>query len=554
MKNALICILVLGMPFVAPTCLQGKVVQGGARPQEAPVPSGWEIVFLPVVGNLKTGIEIMNVGDEWTYVDIWYYDEMGASAGNDFNFRLNAKSSVTVFPSLTRRPASGVIVSYKAKREPTGPFDWGTTSGYTEKGEEIAAICNRMGPEGKPAAAYMGIGLPLLPANEGTPGNETYWIYAPVVQKNNNGWNTTIWLQKAAADENADAADIDIYYYGLGGESLLAVHGVSIKPLATMGFRPPAALCDGFVGSCWIRSQTPIIGIADEYNAPFPADAGILMSYRVLPKNRLGGGRSSANFNFGPLIFSQYNGWKSGIALLNSSENLDADAVVTFYDRAGTPLHTINTTLEERSELIIYPLARFGLPVDQIGSVSIEAQNYQPPGGPPVTADNAIIAVINQFNPTESKGSAYNAFRAALWEESGHWDSLDTATYLAAPLVMRYVGGVTPDTGWSTGLVIMNTDITDRRAKPIQIDFWDAAGGPVAICSLRINLRGGATHVIDCRYQTGNTIPSGWVGSVTIDSRIGKSPVPPMGGIVNEIYDPHLAGDFFMTYEMHPLE
>lgn len=415
MKNILACIVVLAVLFLALTCLQGKVVQGEARSEEAPVPSGWEIVFLPVVGNLKTGIEIMNVGDEWTYVDIWYYDETGASAGNDFNFRLNGKSSVTVFPSLTRRPASGVIVSYKAKKEPTGPFDWGSTSGYIEEGEAIAAVCNRFGPGGKPAAAYTGIGPPLLPPNEGTVGNETYWIYAPVVHKNNNGWNTTIWLQTVAADEIASAAVVEMGYYDPGGKLLLSVHGVSLLPLATMGLGAPAVLSDGFVGSCWIRSNAPIAGIVDEYNAAFPADAGILMSYRLSPKNRLGGGASSANFNFGPLIFSQYNGWESGIAVLNTSETQDADVVATFRAKDGTVLHTVHTRVEERGDWLIYPLSKFGLPVNQIGSVSIEAQWYWPPGAPaPVVPDHAIVAVVNQINLTESKGSAYNAFRAAF--------------------------------------------------------------------------------------------------------------------------------------------
>lgn len=36
-------------------------------------------------------------------------------------------------------------------------------------------------------------------------------------------------------------------------------------------------------------------------------------------------------------------------------------------------------------------------------------------------------------------------------------------------------------------------------------------------------MRVGVTHVIDCRYQMGDSIPSGWVDSVTVDFRIGKA-------------------------------
>jgi len=539
-------------------------------PGVAEAPLADVVHFLPIVGDLSTGIEIMNVGTAQTFVDIWYYSPAGAVVAKQENIPINGLSSVTIYPVPVTSASSAVVVSFDAKTAPAHPAD---LPNYTY-GSDIATMINRLGSGGKPSASYTGVGAWLLPADDsfgGVPyaGQDTYWIYAPVVQKANNGWNSTIWIQHAYLGTwwgqtiMPMHADADIYFYTRDGGLPVAQANLYIPPFASVQLPVPMTLGAG-VYSAWIRSNGPIVGVADQYNSPtLGDDTGIFMSYRASPKNKMyggapdpWGGMSAAAFNFGPLIFSQHNGWESGIAVVNTDENFDADVVATFRAKDGTVLQTLNTTLEERSMWTIYPLSAFGLPADQVGSVSIESQVFCPPGGG-CNRTVPVLAVVNQFNEGESKGSAYNAFRAVLDLQDGDWAGLDTASYLAAPLMMKYNGGTALNTGWSTGIVVMNTDLDSYVAERIELDFWDAAGGPVPINFVQVNLRGGTTHVIDMRFNTGNTIPPGWVGSCTVDSRIGDVR-PPIAAVVNEIYDApagaaQVAGDFFMTYEAYPL-
>jgi|GEM_PF-2218676 len=551
-------------------------------PGVAEAPLGDPIHFLPIVGDIATGIEVMNLSDtQQTFVDIWYYDSLGAVVGNNWNMRINGLSSRTIYPlpAAVTSASSAVVVAFSAKANPTHPTDvlgdpFSPGTGYTLNGDcPIATTINRFVGGAAPASSYTGVGQPLLPLDEadGNPyvGQDTYWIYGPIIQKNNNGWNSTIYIQHAYLGElEGESAlplpdtDVDIYFYEVDGSGPIAQANVYLPAFASKSFDITSfgLLADGEPYSLWIRSNGPIAGVVDQYDADSVANAGILLTYRASPKNRYDGGSSAADFNFGPLIFSQYNGWESGIGVLNTSENLDADVVVTFHAKDGTPLQTLHRRLEERSDFIVYPLSSFGLPVDQIGSVSIENQAYWPPGGWPAWPWPPLVSVVNQFIPGE-KGSSYNTFMAGFDWVDGDWDGLDVATMLAAPLMMKYNGGSTLNSGWSTGIAIMNTDMDDPDAERILLEFYDAAGGPVPVDTVSFNLRGGATHIIDLRYYFGGAtyIPSGWVGSCRAQSVPGfGDDAEPIAAVVNEIYDApagaaQVAGDLFMTYEGYPL-
>lgn len=550
-------------------------------PGVAEAPQGDPIHFLPIVGDIATGIEVMNLSDtQQTMVDIWYYDSLGAVVARNQNMRINGLSSRTIYPlpAAVTSASSAVVVSFSAKTNPThptdvlgGPLSPGT--GYTLNGDcPIATTINRFVGGAAPASSYTGVGQPLLPLDEadGDPyvGQDTYWIYGPIIQKNNNGWNSTIYIQHAYLGELEGEtvaplpdADVDIYFYEVDGSGPIAQANVYLPAFASKSFDITSfgLLADGEPYSLWIRSNGPIAGVVDQYDADSAANAGILLTYRASPKNRYDAASSAANFNFGPLVFSQYNGWESGIGVLNTDENEDADVVVTFHAKDGTPLQTLHRRLEERSDFIVYPLSSFGLPVDQIGSVSIENQAYTPPGGDPSTAFAPLVSVVNQFIPGE-KGSAYNTFMAQFDVLDGDWAALDVATMLVAPLMMKYNGGSTLNSGWSTGIAIMNTDMDDPDAERILLEFYDAAGGPVPVDTVSFNLRGGATHIIDLRYYFGGAtyIPSGWVGSCRAQSVPDNGDAEPIAAVVNEIYDApagaaQVAGDLFMTYEGYPL-
>ncbi len=537
----------------------GVPVAADEGPGVAQALAGDVIQFIPILGDITSGFEVMNVGGTQTFVDVWYYDSTGAVVARQQNRRINGLSSRTVYPVPVTSAASAVVVSFTAKVNPAHPADWigdgwppppATDTGYTYNwAAPLAATVNRIGSGGKPAGTYTSVGRQLLPWDEadGNPytGGETYWIFAPVVQKNNNGWNSTIWIQHAylgnwygeTFNPPLPGVTANVYFYTPGGAQV-GFTSVNIPAFASVRMPIPGSLPNG-VYSCWIRANGLIAGVADQYNSPaLGNNTGIFMAYRISPRNRLDQQRGSANFNFGPLIFSQYNGWDAGIAVLNTSGTQDAYVVINFRDPAGTLLHTMSTTIQEQATQILYPLVNFGLPPNQIGSVSIEAQNYQG-----VQPDQSIVTVVNQFNPAESKGSAYNALRAIYNAADGSWFGLDTSIAFAVPLLMKYNGGTSPTTGWSTGLVLMHTNVRNPQAEPFQINFYDPAG---LFSSIRVNLKGGQTFPYDMRWTT---LPAGWVGSAVVWSREWNDP---LGVVVNELYDPPQMGDRFMTYEGYP--
>lgn len=526
------------------------------------VPQGDVVHFVPIIGDIPSGIQVTNMGTTSTFVDVWYYAPNGANIALETR-SIDGQASSTFYPlpAVISSVSSAVVVSYRSKVNPGHPADrlgdrcTFPDTGYNYKWScPIATTVNRFGSGGRPAGTYTGVGLHLLPRDEadGVPywGGDTFWIYVPLYHLNNSGWNSNVWLQHAYLGNlfgrcgPMTPVSVNYYFYATNG-NLVVQGSASIPPFGSIMLTPPSEFPAGTY-SVWVRANGLIAGVVDEFNSPtLTSNTRILMTYRASPRNRLLGGRSSANFNFGPLIFSQYNGWESGIVVLNTSGSLDATVAITFRDTDGTLLHEISATLEERSSQIVYPLSVIGLQTDRVGSVTIEAQNFQPP-----SPFNAIVAVVNQFNPAESKGSAYNAFRAVYNRGMGEWLGLDASIRYSAPLVMRYNGGTTLTTGWSTGLVLMNTaTVGVGTAEPYRIDFFDVAGGPAPFTSISLNLGSGVTHPIDCRYFAAGLMPAGWVGSAAAWSVEFNDPC---ALVVNELFDPPTWGDFFMTYEGYP--
>lgn len=546
-----------------------QLVSGSSEAAIAQAPNTfqWWLVFTPPVnfvpisapaGPPATGLEVANLGLTSTWVDIWYYDAAGVNVGMT-SHRLNSGSSVTEYPLPTAAATaqSAIVTSYTWKGAPSHPFD---RVGYIF-GDPIGTTVNRITlPGGAPASSYSAIGIEGLPDDEtplGIPfvGNDTYWIYAPLVMNANNGWNTTIWVQNANFSQGIlrpiATASVDMYYYDQNGNMVLAVANQSIPPYASRGFTVPALLPAGWVGSCWIRSDVPITGVADEYRGATLATADMLMSYRMSGKSRIGTGLAAWPWNFGPLIFSSYNGWQSGITVLNTSESTDAKVKIVFRDTDGTPLATRYETLEERSSKVIFPLSAYGLPVDRVGSVSIESEWYWPPGDPWPTLMATTLAVVQQFNDTTGQASAYNALRGTVVPMI----PLDAAENVAVPLVFKYHGGTTLDTGWSTGLQIMHADLDPDDMAYVDVNFYDAAGGEVPFFVANLTIPGGTSRTLDLRWLGGNTIPPGFVGSVKCDvTSLIPFDIDPIAVVANEILDLETptTGDFFMTFEGYP--
>lgn len=534
------CILVLlGLLAVSvPTAAEGPEVA------EAPVPDRYQ--WLPVVydGVHTAGIEIQNVGGAQTYVDVWFYSSTGAliagpAAGVPMSPIINGGgASWTYYATIpaavwaaANTPVSAVVVSWDGT-----PANQGANpNGYGGPFELVTAAVNRITYPGTgvPAAAYTGIGDPLLPLDEfdGVPGvgNDMCWIYAPVIMNNHSGWYTWLTIQNATWD--GDIANVDVQYYDPNGIPVASAN-INIPPFSSVTLNPPTDPVTGVpieLCSAWIRSTEVVAGVVDEYDSATPANATGFMSYRASPANRQLGGSSASRWAFGPLLFNRYNGWWSGVAIVNVDPNQDAQVRVSFRRTGGAVDMVMMDSIEERSMKIIELPSVATLPDAWVGSISIESMNGMP-----------IIAIVNELGPN-GEAMSYNTFRGNAENlVPGVFDCPDGSPLVSAPLMMKFNGP------WSAGMQIMNLEDPAWGAATVEVRLYDAAG-ILPLMPLRFAIPGHASTTFDLRFTSATQIPPGFVGS----AQIWSPTLHDLGAIVNLVGP--AASDAGCTYASYPV-
>ena len=217
-----------------------------------------------------------------------------------------------------------------------------------------------------------------------------YGFYVPLVYADASGFNTIMYIQNGGLQ----CSSVEVWF-----QEQDACLRASICEILTLApgesYQLDASDCVGpdFQGSAWLRSSQ-VMGIAVDL-----IGRDVLMTYVAEPaeinytydptQEIYTSGNQVA---FGPLIYSEYQGWDSGVQVQNLSAVTAAKVKVYFLDKAGGIITTLVDWVCPRGSQTFFLPVIFDLPGNWVGSVRVESQEWFSPGGPLVLSPN-IVAV-----------------------------------------------------------------------------------------------------------------------------------------------------------------
>jgi hypothetical protein len=238
-----------------------------------------------------------------------------------------------------------------------------------------------------------------------------FGYYVPLLYADKAGFNSVMYIQNGGLE----CSSIEIWFKAQ--DDCLRARICEVFTLAPgESFQWDATNCVGpdWQGSAWLRSSQPL-GIAVDI-----IGRDVMMTYIAEP--------SEINYSFdpttpyvtegdqvayGPLIYSEYQGWDTGIQVQNLSPVVNAKVKVYFLDRSGDIITTLVDWICPRGSQTFFLPVVADLPGTWVGSVRVESQEWFTPGGPVVSPPNVVgVVTLIKYNDaarTEtSEAIAYN--------------------------------------------------------------------------------------------------------------------------------------------------
>jgi len=439
----------------------------------------------------NSGFQVQNLETTDAIISIMFYERDGTSALSVTD-SIAAGSSNTYFP-LTNLGNEGGDV-------PTG-FDGSVVIASDKK---VAAITNVSGSNGTDPLAYG------ASYNGFTGGSMN--VNLPLLMKGNFGFDTWFSVQNVGSVETTVTVS-----YSDGQDPAPVV----VQPGAAAKFEQALeSHANGWTGSAQVTSSAAQIAAAVLEVGPTT-----LFAY-----NGFGAGSLLPAM---PLVNMNNFGYVTGIQIQNAGST-DTDVTVS-YTPGAPPLGSGTACVETRTipagESISFGLYVFTNFTDPAaGSLINETctAGQQFVGAAKVTANSdnqELVAIVNQLNAGESKGSAYDAFDPA--------SASDTVVF---PLIMDR------NYGYFTGYNVANAGTTSIAAAYLSCDVTGVgASGPVSMTFNPTTAipAGGAWNLVN-----NGTLDDKFVGSATCTGPSGSQ----LLGIVNELR--FTAGqDTSLTYE-----
>ncbi len=291
----------------------------------------------------------------------------------------------------------------------------------------------------------------------------------------------------------------------------------TLSPGETYQYAASDCVGPGWIGSAWMRTSQPIAVVVDQIGR------SLLMTYNGTPSQLRFSYDGEPEYTrgstvaYGPLVYSEYQGWETGIQVQNLSAITAAKVKVYFYDRSGDIITTLVDWICPRGSQSFYLPMVTGLPGNWVGWVRVESQEWFTPGAMPVPA-TPIIAVAqlikyaNIQQTAANEGVAYNLLpepKAFDWQlGSGNGGTESGQALIAIPSLLKDLDA----TGVTTELAIANL-----VSKPGFTDFviyiYDANGLIDFVCQ-----KLGAKQVEYIDLQTWGYLSPGFKGAAVISA------------------------------------
>lgn len=167
--------------------------------------------------------------------------------------------------------------------------------------------------------------------------NPTATTYVPILHKNNNGWNSDLFIQNASDNDVTAVVNFiastgnshsTSYYLGPWGRQKVALNGIS-------------QLGTTFIGSAKVTSSQPLAVASTQFNGT---------SQLMATSNS----QSLATTLHAPLIQNGNAGYQSGLTLLNASGSTQSLGI-NYYSGSGSNCHNQSQSTAAEKSWILYP-------------------------------------------------------------------------------------------------------------------------------------------------------------------------------------------------------
>ncbi|MCB9176287.1 MAG: hypothetical protein H6648_03940 [Caldilineae bacterium] len=387
------------------------------------------------------------------------------------------------------------------------------------------------------SSKYNGIAGTHLGAYDPVFGGFGY--YVPLIYAEKAGLNTVMYIQNGGLE----CSSVEIWFKAQ--DDCLRARICEIFTLAPgESYQWDASDCVGpdWQGSAWLRSSQEM-GIAVDI---FGRD--VLMTYTGEPQpyayvlaNADGEPEVVASVTtgetvaYGPLMYSEYQGWDTGVQVQNLSEVYNAKVKVYFLDRSGDVITTLVDWICPRGSQTFFLPVVADLPGTWVGSIRIESQDWWTPGTNPIDAPNIVgVATLMKYSDAArtdtQEAIAYNLLpehKAYIWQiGSGPGGTVSGVGLVAIPSLLKDLDG----TGTTSEVAIMNLS-----QKPGFTDFaiyiYDQNGLLDFVCE---KLHSRQVEYID--LQTWGYVNNGFKGSAIISATFWEHDVfTPTGLFVRNI-------------------
>lgn len=343
------------------------------------------------------------------------------------------------------------------------------------RGGAIAAEVQRDCPERH--ASYRGLNVSEAGVFDPDKGGFTYLV--PLIYVDKAGFNSTLYYQNERADNSAA-----IEVWAKAQDDCLRFrpcHVGLVGPGQSSSLDLKACTQPDWQGSLWVRSSEPLALAVDIYGR------GVLATYEVAPDRVLdpeseGIVLAGSPVAFGPIAFSEYQGWDTGIQVQNMSDTVNAKVKASFLDRSGDIITTlVNWVCPRGSQTFFLPVIA-ELPGEWIGSVRIESQPWlgdTPP--PPVTA---VVSLHHYSNKERTEATGMAIYNALNEEDSFDWKygrgagSLESGVGL---LAIPHLELAPPVSGFGSHLAVTNL-VPATGFTRFNVALFDKNGGVDELC------------------------------------------------------------------------
>ncbi len=396
-------------------------------------------------------------------------------------------------------------------------IDQGMASGTGILAVEVLRHCpGDVTPGVEVSSRYNGIAGTHLGTYDPIFGGHGY--YVPLIYAEKAGLNTVMYIQNGGLE----CSSVEIWFKAQ--DDCLRARICEIFTLAPgESYQWDASDCVGpdWQGSAWLRASQPM-GIAVDI---FGRD--ILMTYIGEPQPYhyvFDDGTGELEFEdfdqgdrvlFGPLMYSEYQGWDTGVQVMNQSEVYNAKVKVYFLDRSGDVITTLVDWICPRGSQTFFLPVVADLPGSWVGSIRVESQDWWTPGTNEVSAPNIVaVATLIKYSDvarTEAQEAiAYSLLpehKAFDWQVGFAGGGTDNGVALIAiPSLLKDLD----NTGTTSELAIMNL-VSKPGFTDFAIYIYDQNGLLDFVCQ---KLHDRQVEYID--LQTWGYVSNGFKGSAII--------------------------------------